>query len=384
MKNLFLTAALLGIFCACGPNGTNQTEDTHMDNSYLFLVGTYTEHPEDGIHLVRFSPEENLLETIHVASDVENPSYVIGNASQTLVFSVEETNGPDGGKVTSFRLDKNAGSLEKINSVFTQGDHPCHLSLDPSERFLVASNYSGGNVTMIPVDEEGNLSAQTQVIQHHGSSVNANRQSKPHVHSGVFHPLESKVFVADLGIDQIIAYTLDGGTSPVVNTEDNISISIEPGAGPRHIAFNEKGDRLYLIHEMTAEVGVYAYDNGQLSHLETQSLVPEGFEGKVGAAEVRITSDGNYLYASNRGEANDITVFKVDGETGRLAKVQNISSGGMTPRNFAITGDGKYLIAANQGSDDLVIFERDGENGRLNITDISLSIKKPVYIHLLE
>src|SRR5690554_5736875 len=246
MKNLFLTAILLGVFYSCrGPQSTNQAEDTVMENHYLFLVGTYTEQPDDGIHLVRFSPEGNLLETIVVASDVENPSFVISNANQTLVFSVEETNGPEGGKVTSFRLDKNTGSLEKINSVFTQGDHPCHLSLDPSERFLVASNYSGGNVTVIPVDEEGNLSAQIQVIQHHGSSVNANRQSRPHVHSGVFHPQESKVFVADLGTDQIIAYTLNGGSVPV-NTEDTVSLSIKPGAGPRHIAFNEKGDKLYL------------------------------------------------------------------------------------------------------------------------------------------
>ena len=382
MKNLCLTTVLLGLFYACGPSGTNQSEHTDMEETYLVLVGTYTDQPEDGIHLVRFSPEKRLLETIGVAHDVDNPSFVIGNASQTLVFSVEETNGPEGGKVTSFRLDKNSHSLEKINSVFTQGDHPCHLSLDPSERFLVASNYSGGNVTVIPVDEEGNLSSQIQVIQHHGSSVNANRQTRPHVHSSVFHPTESKVFVADLGTDQIIVYALDGGSSSVLRTEN--SLSVKPGTGPRHIAFNGGGDRLYLIHEITAEVGVYAYENGQLKHLETQSLISEGFEGKVGAAEVRITSDGKYLYASNRGEANDITVFEVNNKSGGLIKVQNISSGGITPRNFALTNDGKYLISANQGSDDLIIFERNIENGLLKITDISLHIKKPVYIHLLE
>src|SRR5690606_27247965 len=202
-------------------------------------------------------------------------------------------------------------------------------------------------------------------------------------HSAVFHPQESKVFVADLGTDKINVYHFDKDSATPLTLSEESSFRVALGSGPRHMAFNKEGNRLYLIHEITAEIGVYAYENEKLSHLETQPLIPEGFKGKVGAAEVRLSPDGKFLYASNRGDANDITVFQLESETGKLSKVQNISSQGEIPRNFAITPDGKYLICGNQGSDSLVVFDRNQESGRLDPTDISLTVKKPVYITFL-
>ncbi len=140
---------------------------------------------------------------------------------------------------------------------------------------------------------------------------------------------------------------------------------------------------MYVIHELTGELGVLSYEDGRLSHLATRSLLQEGFEGEVGAAEVRISSDGNFVYASNRGDANDITVFEVDQETGDLSLIQNVSTKGLTPRNFAVTPDGRYLICGNQGSNELKAFARDHETGHLTETDFSLAVKKPVYILFL-
>jgi 6-phosphogluconolactonase (cycloisomerase 2 family) len=383
MKNFFLFPILLALVLACGTN-SNQKKDVNMEKSYQFLVGTYTENPQEGIHLVKFNPEKELLETTYLASEVENPSFITSNRQQNLVFAVEETGGENGGKVTSFRLNKLTERLEKINSVFTEGDHPCHLSLDPSEEFLVSSNYSGGNLTVIPVDSDGNLSSEVQVVQHSGSSIHPNRQQQPHVHSAVFHPEESKIFVGDLGTDQIYVYPFEKDSlNPIISSKES-HFSVEPGSGPRHLTFNKEGNRLYLIHEITAEIGVYAYENGALGHLETHSLLPEDFSGEVGAAEVRISPDGNFLYASNRGDANDITVFKVEKETGKLTKIQNISSQGRLPRNFGISPDGEYLITGNQGSDNLVVFKRNSSTGKLETTDFNLQINKPVYLFFLE
>src|SRR5690554_51210 len=259
MKRLLLNGLLLALALGCGHKNKENMETTIGDSTYRFLVGTYTENPEDGIHLVQFDPEQNLFESIAIASDVENPSFLTSNGEENLLFTVEETGGEMGGKVTSFRVDRSAGTLQKINTVFTHGDSPCHLSLDPSEKFLISSNYSGGSLAVIPVDRKGNLSDAIQVIQHQGSSVNPERQKAPHVHSAVFHPHDPLLFVADLGTDMINVYRFEQESPTPLTALEQVSLSVEPGAGPRHLAFNSKGDRLYLIHEMTAEIGVYAY-----------------------------------------------------------------------------------------------------------------------------
>ena len=382
MNRLFLTFLAFILTLGCSSKNSDQITATTMDQTYLFLLGTYTEKPEEGINLIEFDPEAEVLKTIHVASDIHNPSFVIANKDQTLVFATEEDGGDQGGKVTSFKLDKEKGTLEKINSVFTQGDSPCHISLDPSERFLVVSNYSGGNVTVIPVDPKGNLSSDIQEIQHEGSSINPDRQNAPHVHSAVFHPSENRVFVADLGTDKIYLYDLNQNDAAPLSLAE--AFAVEGGVGPRHLIFNESGDRLYLIHELTAEVGVYVYEEGELSHLETHSLIAEDFTGEVGAAEVRFSPDGGYLYASNRGEANTITVFSVNHEDGGLTEIQHISSQGQAPRNFDITPDGKYLLCGNQNSDEIIVFDRNQGDGKITPTQISIAINKPVYFYFLD
>lgn len=384
MKNWSILIFVMGLTLACGSNNNQQKTENPMGNSYLFMVGTYTETAGDGIHLVKFNPDSSKFESLGITSGVENPSFVIANADEDLVFTVEETGGDQGGKVTSFRLDKPNKSMVKINSVYTKGDSPCYLSLDPSEKFLVAANYSGGNVTAIPLDAQGNLSQEIQVVKHNGNSIHPGRQKSSHVHSAVFHPKEQKVFVGDLGTDKIHVYTFDEESLEPLTPADEITFAVKPGSGPRHLVFNENGDRLYLVHEITAEIGVYAYENETISHLETKSLLEEGYQGEVGAAEVRLSPDEKFLYASNRGEAHAIIAFGIDQETGRLSQVQHQSSLGKTPRNFAITTDGMYLISANQESNSLTVFERDLQTGKLKPLDATLPLKKPVYINFLK
>lgn len=353
-----------------------------MNETYHFLLGTYTDTSNQGINILEFDPEANKLEILHITSGIENPSFVIANTAQTLVFATEETGGEKGGKLTSFSLDKATKKLEKINSVYTHGDSPCHISMDPTEQYLVVSNYSGGNIAVIPVDKEGRLSEAAQIIQHQGSSVHPTRQKQPHVHSAVFHPREQKVFVADLGTDKIFVYDVNDNTAAPLSAAPT-TFSVAAGAGPRHLAFNKSGDRLYLIHEISGEIGAYAYEGNTIQHLATYPLKHEGFGGEVGAAELRFSPDGKYLYASNRGEVNNLAAFEID-ESGELTQIQTLPSGGEAPRNFIITPDGKYLLCGNQNSNEVVSFKRNTADGTLTPTDVSLSVNKPVYFYLLE
>lgn len=381
-RNNLFAATLLFFSLAC--NSSQQKEEgvkSHdMSANYLFLLGTYTDLPEQGIHLAGFSPEKNGFEVLATASEPENPSFVIANKNQKLVFSVEETSGPEGGNVTSFQLT--ADGISKINTVSAAGDSPCYLSLDPSEKFLVVGNYSQGNFSVIPVESDGRLKPAVQVVQHEGSSVHPSRQQQPHVHSTVFHPKDGNLLVADLGTDEVVVYYFDPQKEKPLEENPSFRLQVAPGAGPRHMVFNENGDRLYLVHEISAEIGAYHYQNGTLKHLETHSLLQEGFEGTVGAAEVRLSPDGNHLYVSNRGDANEIIVFEV-GKEGGLLRIQTLSSEGKAPRNFNITPDGAYVLVGNQNSNTLLAFKRDAKSGLLSPTGNQLDIHKPVYINFL-
>ena len=379
----FLSYLAMGLIAfACSSQNTNElTQETMPTSTYSFVLGSYTNEPEHGIYLVEFDPEAKTLEVKATASEPDNPSFVAVNTAQNRVYSVEETGGENGGKVSAFKLEK--GAFEKINTVSARGNGPCYVTLDPSERFVVVANYGGGNFSVIPVNSDGGVDEAVQTVNHSGSSVNPRRQDKPYVHSAVFHPSDNKLFIADLGTDEVVVYDFDATQDSPLTENPSFRLRVEPGAGPRHMVFNESGDRLYLIHEITAAVGVYAYEDGSLTHIETQTLLRDGFEGNVGAAEVRISEDGKFLYASNRGDANELITFEIT-EEGKLTHIQTVSSGGMAPRNFNLTPDGKYLLAGNQGSNTLLVFSRDLETGMITPTDIKLDINKPVYIRFLE
>jgi 6-phosphogluconolactonase len=380
-RNRWIILLVLVFSLACGTNqkSADKLTRTDMDTTYAFLLGTYTELPEQGIHLVHYRPEKGGFEVRATASDPSNPSFLIANKKQTLAFCVEENSGADGGRVRSFQLTETGFSA--INSVSSMGNGPCYLSLDPSEKFLVVGNYSQGNFSVIPVSGDGHLEPAIQVIQHEGSSAHPRRQQQPHVHSTVFHPKDGRLLVADLGTDEVVVYNVTNDPKKPVQVTPHFRLKVAPGAGPRHMVFNEAADLLYLVHEITAEIGVYHYEDGVLRHQETHSLLREGFEGKVGAAEVRLSPEGKHLYVSNRGDANELIVFGVS--SAGLTHVQTVASEGEAPRNFNLTPDGAYLIVGNQNSNRLLSFRRDENSGQISPTGEYLDVHKPVYIDFL-
>jgi len=192
--------------------------------------------------------------------------------------------------------------------------------------------------------------------------------------------------VADLGTDKVNIYDFDPNREKPLQVSSPAFFQVEPGSGPRHLVFNKTGDKIYLIHEMTSEVGLYDYDleNNKTTHVETYDLVPKSFEGDLGAAEIKISADEKFLYASNRGDANEINGFSIEEGTGLLHKIQTISSGGKTPRNFALSPDGKFLFAANQNSNNLIAYERNPKTGIIKQLNGEFTVHKPVYFYMLK
>ena len=349
---------------------------------YLF-IGTYTENAQQGIHVLKF--DENTAETKEVSvTPSVNPSYLAISPDNKFLYAVNE-NGGGNGAVSAYQFNSSNGTLTFINSRPSGGDHPCHVVLDKSGRWLVVSNYSGGNFSIYPVDKDGAIGAAVQVVQHKGTGANKNRQEKAHVHSAAFSPDGKYLLIMDLGIDKIMIYNFNKVTGKVSSAKQAFE-SVLPGSGPRHFTFSPGNKFAYLVEELSGTVTVYAYHEGRLTRLQSISSLPPGatiMNHDAGSADIHISPDGNFLYASNRGTANNIAIYAVDKQSGNIKSIGFQPVLGKAPRNFNFDPSAKYLLVTNQNTNEVVIFERDMHTGMLSDTGKRIKVFKPVCLKWL-
>ncbi|KIX42165.1 lactonase family protein [Burkholderia pseudomallei] len=355
---------------------------------YNLLVGTYTGSGSDGLYVYRFDTDSGRVSPVSSAK-AENPSYLVASRDGRHVYAVNELPGDAGpasvrGGVSAFDFDAKTGALKFVNRVSAQGNDPCYLSLSPDGRYLVVANYSvasdpGGSFSVFPVEATGALGAAVLNVHHEGTGPVNGRQDGAHVHSTVFSPDGKYLFVQDLGADKLYSYryTPDGSRGLIGPTESRYTLA-KAGSGPRHLVFGANGRFAYVTNELNASVDVYRYDDGRLAHVETVPMTAPGFAGKVGGGALHLSPDGRFLYATNRGDANDIVIYAVNAADGKLTLVGRQSSLGKTPREFAIDPSGKWLIVGNQDSDSVFVFRRDIASGRLEPNPARIRIDKPV------
>lgn len=366
MKYLFTTFLLLTSF-------------TVFAQEYYLLVGTYNSSKSEGVYVYRFnSANGNTIEISHIKTS--NPSFLAVSPDEKFVYTVHEDadkNGK-GGEVASFSFDKSKGMLTFINKQSSGGDHPCYVAVDKTGKWVFAGNYTSGSLAMLKANKDGHLDPASTVIQHEGYSVNSERQNSPHVHCTVLSPDNKYLYVADLGIDKIMTYAFNAKKGTLSNSKSGY-IMTEPGSGPRHIAIHPNGKFVYLIEELTGSIVAYRdFGNADLQELQTISALPPAYDGPVGSADIHVSPDGKFVYASNRGESNTIGIFAVNKETGTLVPVGHTSTLGQKPRNFNFDPTGNYLLVGNQDSDEIVIFKRDKETGLLADSGQRISVGKPV------
>jgi 6-phosphogluconolactonase len=355
-----------------------QTSDKKEFN---LLIGTYTnEDKTNGIHVFRFNTQtgEFIEKSKNLA--ITNASYLAISKDKKNIYSVSEM-GDGNGSVNAFSFDPKTGVLTFLNSVNAAGDHPCYVSVDDKKKVVFVGTYSSGTLSAIRTKEDGSLNPEIQTITHQGSGANKDRQDKAHVHSVVLSPDNRYLFVPDLGTDKVNIYKVDvNKTQPLTAAGEAV---VKPGSGPRHFVFHPNGKYAYLIQELDASVTAFDYKNGTLKAKQSVMLASPDFKGKIGAADIHISPDGKFVYGSNRGDANEITIFSVDKE-GKLTYVGRQSTLGKTPRNFAIDPTGNFLLAANQNSDDIFIFRRDQKTGLLTDTGKKISVDKPVCLKFVD
>ncbi|GLV53734.1 hypothetical protein KDH_05860 [Dictyobacter sp. S3.2.2.5] len=343
-------------------------------------VGSYAEKDAQSIYVYRLDSETGKLTLVNSTAGILNPSFLTVNADQTRLYAVSETDNQPG-SVVAYALNSQTGELTRLNEQSTNGAAPCHLALADQEQYLTVANYLGGNICLYPVLPDGQLGDLAYEVQHHGSSINTERQDAAHPHSTNIDPSGGYVYVPDLGLDKIIIYKLDSMSNQLVIQGDTM---VEPGSGPRHFVFHPQQNYAYVINELSSTITAFTYnpDIQTLTTVQTVSTLPAHYTGSANTcAEIRIDPSGRFLYASNRGD-DSIVVFSIDADDGKLIHVERVSTGGQGPRNFALTPDGDLLLVANQYSSNIVSYNIDKQTGKLTVTGENLQLPHPVCLKI--
>ena len=351
----------------------------------LVYVGTYTSGKSEGIYLYSFSLADGSLRRVGVTSGVRNPSYLTLDRARRFLYSVEETEefeGEKSGAVSAFKVDPKDGSLSFINRQASKGGAPCYVTADNSGRFVLVANYVGGNVAVLPVSKGGGLGKAVDVEQDSGSGPNRERQEGPHAHCVQLSEPNRHAYACDLGTDKLMVYDFDARRG-TLTPNAQASVSLKPGAGPRHLTFDRAGRYVYVLNELDSTVTAFARSrtSGALRELKTYPMLPADFRGENTGADIHLTPDGRFLYCSNRGH-DSIAAFRVNARTGELTPAGHTPTGGKTPRNFAVDPTGQFLLVANQRSDSVVTFRIDASTGALTATGHTTEIPSPVCLKL--
>ncbi|HTA48424.1 MAG TPA: lactonase family protein [Verrucomicrobiae bacterium] len=357
---------------------------------YFVYVGTYTAEAgstSKGIYAYRFDTDTGEIASIGVAAETANPSFLAVHPNQRFLYAVNETGnyqGQKSGAVSAFSIDHTTGKLTLLNEVASKGADPCYITVDKTGKYVLVANYTGGSVAVFPVLEDGRLGEATAFIQHTGHGADPERQEGPHAHSIDLSPDERFAIVDDLGLDETLVYRFDRAKGSLTLNDPQIYTTLakaDPGAGPRHFAFNPNGKFAYVVNEIQSTVSVLSYDGsaGVLRRLQTISTYPKDFSAHNDDAEIQVQPSGKFLYASNRGH-DSIAVFAIDPDKGTLTLVEYASTKGKTPRSFEIAPGGSLLFAANEKSNNIVVFSIDAKTGRLKPTGKVLDVSEPVCV----
>lgn len=349
-----------------------------QQNFYL-LVGTYTspKGKGEGIYIFKFDSDQGTASYIGNLK-TENPSYLVVSNNQEYVYAVNQNSSPIPSEVSSFKFDNKTGLLNFLNKQNIESDGPCYITVNNKNNWLFTANYSAGNISVLPILEDGSIGSLRQTIQHKGSSIIKNRQSEAHAHTCVLDEQEKHLWVTDLGTDKIHYYPFNPQQNQPLIIDSTKHIQSTLGNGPRHLVQNK--NNLYVINELSGTIDYFKISKNKHQLMQTISTDTTNNLDK-GSADIHISKDGKFLYATNRGNYNSIATYSIH-KNGTLTLKQVISTYGKTPRNFIIDPTDNFLLVANQNSNNISIFKRDKSSGILTYTNQEIKVNTPVCLQM--
>lgn len=344
----------------------------------LLFVGSYTDKkPGKGISIYEFNNETGEAELKFQLDSLINSSFLKLSPNGKFLYAVIESQMPYHGKVAAFSIDSFQGKISLLNMQDCGGKNPVHLEIDKTGQYLINSNYTDPTLSVFKIKPDGSLNKYSQAITFQGSSIFKGRQEAPHIHSSNFSPDGNYLFVHDLGTDKIRKFNVTKNKNGILTLQKDAPLNVKPGSGPRHFTFHPNGKYGYGLAELSGKVTAYKLTKDSLEFLEDYQANSNS-QKIYRSADIHISPDGKFLYASNRGsEENTIAIFSINLKDGKLKLVGHESTYGEHPRNFAIDPSGNFLLVANQHSDNIVIFRRHLKTGKLTKLPHEITLNTP-------
>ena len=327
-------------------------------SSMKLLIGGYTKKKSTGIYELPLTPAANGVEMqmgpAKEVIQVGGPTYFVQDGN--IIFTINSA-GAKGG-ISSFALVK--GKYSERDSYLTPGSSPAYIGINREKKLLYTANYHTAVLSVFSYDDEGKLTFLDSVTHTADTLGPCPEQADgPHPHFFDQTP-QGNLVSCDLGNDSVDFYSFKDNKLKHLAKYQN-----EPGFGTRHIVFSPDGNYFYVIGELSSKINLVKLDEAHwnFKNIATYSTIPDDFSDHNGAAAIKISHDGKFIYTSNRGH-DTITVFAVNDDH-TLQLRQRISTFGEFPRDFNWDKDEKYVVATNQNSDNATLYTRDAENGCL-------------------
>ena len=345
----------------------------------LIAVGSYTPKTEPGIYLYQLDPDAEEFDLLKVIAGVENPSYLAVSAKGDTLFAIRENKEGDEGQLSSYLIADEDIAFKESKTY--EGGGSCFITTDSDSQYAFIANYGSGTLAVLKLSDDASISAK-QLIKFTGSGPNSDRQDKSHIHAAVLSPDERFLYCTDLGADRLYRFRFNANAAKSLVPDEPHYINLPPGSGPRHMTFDRSGRWLYVLSELSGEIFRFSVKMPLTTWLQQVTIVSESYKGEVAAGDITVHPAGKVLYASLRGEANEIVSFRIDQRNGKLTFFQRISVEGSSPRSLAISEDGKMLLAANEKSNNITMF-RISPDGKLKYKGKELKVAKPACIKFI-
>lgn len=358
-----------------------------QEKKEILYAGTYTVRGSEGIYVYQFDRNNGDLTFIQSVKTIESPTFLAIHPSGKFIYSVNRGPAPGSdkiGSVSAYAIDSSTGKLRLLNHQSSYGAGPCHIATDKTGKLAFISNYLGGNLIVLPIEEDGSLGRCVDSVSFSGSGLNKERQDKPHIHSATVSEDNRFLHVADLGTDRVYSFAIDLNKKKLLPAVKPY-ITVAAGSGPRHFTFTPDSRYAYLAEELTSTVAAFSYnkETGTLDIIEDQIIsLPIDFKDGNTSADIHTDASGKYLFMSNRGHQS-IAIYTIE-KDGKLTFKGMENTKGKTPRNFLVDDKNEFLFAANQDTDNIVIFRLDTETGKLVDTGVQVKVPSPVCLKMME
>jgi len=360
---------------------TKGVSEMSEPSSYFAYVGSRTTRERnargEGINVYRSAGQTGQWIHIQLVSGLANPSYLAFDRARRFLYAVHG----DLTDISAFAIDPGTGKLTHLNSVSTFGNNPVHLTIDPTNRWVIVANHLSSMLAVLARNPDGSLGGLADEAKLTGQ-IGPHRVEQPFSkpHQVVYDRSERFLIVPDKGVDQVFTFTLDSANGKLTQIPAGTPRARD-GSGPRHVAFHPTNAFAYVINELDSTVTAHRFDQvtGKLTPFQLVTTLPDMFVGNSRASEITLSNDGNLLYASNRGH-DSVATFAVDRTTGRLTPRGWMDTQGKTPRFFSLDPAGRVLFVADEDSDRIVPFRTDGPDGKLLPAGDPIGTGSPVCI----